>query len=259
MKFAYLILAHDKPNQLRQLISTLTNKNDIIFIHIDAKSYIDVFKSALSEFSDNVIFIKKRVQVKWGGFSMIEATFELFDEYLKSGFNADYIHLLSNSCLPIVSRNVIDDFFIKNNGKNYIEYHDLLPNKPKFSRISKSWDIDESWKFLGDKRIFNINIKYYDGSQWFSITHECLLFLYEDFSKKEYFYDFFKFSQIPDEMYFQTVLMNSDFKDTIVNNNLRYIDWSENKHHPKILDGFDVKVALNKGCFWARKFNLGID
>lgn len=49
-----------------------------------------------------------------------------------------------------------------------------------------------------------------------------------------------------EEIYFQTVLMNSRLKGTIINNNLRYIDWS-NKNPPKILQDIDFeKIVLSK-------------
>ena len=67
---------------------------------------------------------------------------------------------------------------------------------------------------------------------------------------------FFKLTWAPDEMIFQTVLYNSDFRNKISNNNLRYIDWTEGKASPKTLSMEDAKYLLQSGALFARKFNL---
>ena len=64
MKFAYLILAHDKPNQLKYLISLLDKNDNKIFVHIDKKVDINFFYS--DRYSDNVIFLTNRHIVSWG-------------------------------------------------------------------------------------------------------------------------------------------------------------------------------------------------
>jgi hypothetical protein len=67
----------------------------------------------------------------------------------------------------------------------------------------------------------------------------------------------FKYTYVSDEIYFQTVLLNSMIAgDTIVNDNLRYIDWSSKKRGlPAFLDITDYeKIKLSNKIF-ARKFH----
>ena len=67
--------------------------------------------------------------------------------------------------------------------------------------------------------------------------------------------EFFKNSIYPDEMFFQTIIMNSKYSKSIVNNNLRYIDWSEKKASPKTLQYNDIDKALKSKSYFARKID----
>ena len=54
---------------------------------------------------------------------------------------------------------------------------------------------------------------------------------------------FYKHSFAPDEMVFNTILANSNFKNDIVVDNLRYIDWSkpgEYRLSPAVLTSDDA-------------------
>lgn len=46
---------------------------------------------------------------------------------------------------------------------------------------------------------------------------------------------FMKYCDASDEIYFQTILLNSPYKDICVNDNLRYINWSKDREGPAIL------------------------
>jgi hypothetical protein len=60
---------------------------------------------------------------------------------------------------------------------------------------------------------------------------------------------------IPDEMYFQTLLMNS--KGMRINErNYRYTDWSVTTTHPKTLGMDDLPALLASPCHFARKFSI---
>ncbi|NGY93813.1 beta-1,6-N-acetylglucosaminyltransferase [Bacillus megaterium] len=48
-------------------------------------------------------------------------------------------------------------------------------------------------------------------------------------SNKKDIYNYFKYVLIPDEIFFQTILLNSKFKDEIINDNLTYINWEINQ------------------------------
>jgi hypothetical protein len=69
---------------------------------------------------------------------------------------------------------------------------------------------------------------------------------------------FFEHAFIPDELFFQTVLMNSAHAESIVDDNLRYIDWAAHPG-PKILREEDLPRLLVSDKLFARKFDATVD
>jgi hypothetical protein len=63
---------------------------------------------------------------------------------------------------------------------------------------------------------------------------------------------------IPDELFFQTIVLHSPFADTVVNDNLRYIDWSR-RPAPAILHAQDFPSLIGSGKLFARKFDANVD
>lgn len=54
-------------------------------------------------------------------------------------------------------------------------------------------------------------------------------------------------------------LNNSVFSKDMINNNLRYVDWSEGKVNPKTLPMEDAEKLKNSEKLFARKFNTEVD
>jgi hypothetical protein len=70
---------------------------------------------------------------------------------------------------------------------------------------------------------------------------------------------YMKFTWGADEFLIPSIVMNSPFSDKTVNNNLRYIDWSEGGANPKILQIKDLLSLKSSKTFFARKFDILID
>ena len=60
---------------------------------------------------------------------------------------------------------------------------------------------------------------------------------------------------IPDETFFHTLLMNSEYKDEIINKSLWYIDWEIGPEYPRILRLEDYDKIKKSNKLFARKFN----
>jgi hypothetical protein len=69
---------------------------------------------------------------------------------------------------------------------------------------------------------------------------------------------FFEHVLIPDELFFQTLIMNSPLRDSIVNDNLRYLDWSR-EPAPAVLGVGDLDRMLRSDKLFARKFDETVD
>ncbi len=80
----------------------------------------------------------------------------------------------------------------------------------------------------------------------------------DEFNKK------IKYTSCIDEVFIQTVLYNSKFKDTIVDDNKYYIDWSShkkgfNKGNPDILMKKDFNKIVESDNFFCRKVDINVD
>ena len=74
------------------------------------------------------------------------------------------------------------------------------------------------------------------------------------------FVNYFKYVFIPDEVFFQTIILNSPFKDNVINDDLRYVDWENpNPNVPAILGENDWTTIINSSKFFARKFDITRD
>lgn len=280
MKHAYLILVHNNYTHLERLIKKINFEKNDIYIHLDKKSDISLLEKKIKH--PNVFFIPDRYKVYWGGWSMVKATMSSLSYILNKG-NYSYIHLMSGSDYLIQSSSEVYNFFENSNNKQFLCYEKITKTTPadwtdSMDRIHFYFFNDLKERFIRNPKVdrvvrvvlrrFNRTFIYrkfpdlyvpYCGSQWWSLTGDCVQYLCNHYIENDDFTNYFKYVHCPDEIYFQTILLNSEFKDRIVNNNMRYIDWSEKMANPKKLIISDYEAIVNSGSLFARKFNLEED
>ncbi|MBA2850513.1 hypothetical protein HNP86_000644 [Methanococcus maripaludis] len=283
---AYLISAHNQEKHLYNLINRLNNEKVHFFVHIDKKSELDKF-SKLNEFK-NLTFVEERINVNWKGFSQVESTIKLLKCAITSGISFKHFVFLSGSDYPIKSNQHILDFF-SNSEKNYIDFKKISDDNSIISYLkNRSWrrkltmwhfydTLKINWNAQGNqyklfvyrvfiicnlilnlilpKRKFFKEFKAYGGSQWWSIDENTVKYILEFYENNLKFINYYKYTDSPDEMFFQTLILNSPFKENTVNDNLRYIDWSLPVERPKILIEEDFEKIINSDKLFARKFN----
>ena len=118
MKHAYLILAHNEFEVLRRLVSCVDDSRNDIYIHFDKKV------TALPDIrtrNAGLTVLDRRIDVRWGAPSMIEAEYALFSAAASRG-PYQYYHLLSGVDLPLKSQDEIHAFFDAHNGEEFIGY-----------------------------------------------------------------------------------------------------------------------------------------
>lgn len=268
MRIAHLILTHSDPEHLQRMIKRLQHKKADFFIHVDLKTDINPFLHL--ENIGQVYFVRPRVKVFWGGYSIVEATLNGIDCILQTNKRYDYINLLSGQDYPIKDVYEIHDFFKKNVGKVFAEFQSIDNEWTEaIPRIKKYFLTDTPYfgsNFLAKvmsailpARKLPKGMVGYGRSQWFtmSVLHANHLVDYLlDYPEIQ---RFFKNTWGSDEFFFQTLIYNSDYKSDMVNDNLRYIDWSEGKASPKTLTIADAERLTNSGKLFARKFNSKVD
>lgn len=289
MIHAYLIMAHNNFNQLKMLIKALDDENNRIYVHIDSKSTQFNEESFIRECAikkSKLMFIERK-PLYWGTLSEVDCELRLMQEAVKEQF--DYCHLLSGQDLPIKALEQINAFFEAHNGYNFIEfnngwfdlsgkeepmhsgsykinyYHPFVQNKNyrKYSIIKYSDHFfAHIQKWLKMKRHKDWSI--YAGSQFFSINYEFANYVVgiAENIRRDY-----KCTLAASEVFMQTTIMQSPFKDTVWSmetekGNLRYIDWSRREGTgPRTfrLSDLDSILSLPDRYLFGRKFNESID
>lgn len=280
---AYLIIAHNNRNQLIKLLNLLDYEQNDIYIHIDQKAseYMKTYDySTCCEKSK--VYTFSELKINWGSSNQIRCELFLLEEAVKN-LKYEYYHLLSGSDLPLKPQEEIHEFFLKNKGKEFINFSSLknreeLVNRVKYYRISDYYDLlpCKSFKIMRrlDKyqiifqKLIGINRikkdeKLYKGANWFSITDE----LARSLVKEKYnLLKKYKHSLCCDEVFLQTfVHSNDEFLKKVYKLNysddcysiMRKIDW--NRGGPYIWQTSDYEELIDSNCLFARKFDENVD
>ena len=253
-KICFLIAAHKNHDQLMRLINHLKKDFDI-YVHIDKISKIQ-----LKSF-DNVRVYKKN-QVHYGEISQVTTTLFLIKEAYKN--NYDRYVFISGQDVPLKSNSYIQNFFDNNLYNEYISYgkvndiesgqifNNLLYDRIRyynFESFSRKFLSRYIRDFLSSLNIMKKKVKYstYYGSSFWNLTNNAIEYILSYLNKDKHFMNQFKNVWGSDEFFFQTILLNSELGNNCVNNNLRYIDWSETKSSsPKT---FTINDYSNIVCY----------
>jgi len=268
MKLAYILMAHKNQQQVIRLIKNLNTPNSTFFIHIDKKSEMTLTPDTLGSVNFELL---EREEVNWGGFSQVAATLKGIKTIVNSADKFDYIILISGQCYPIKSNLMIERFFEEHYGQIFIDYFSMpydgwdyggMNRIEQYHFMDQASPDDATRKALPPRK-FPEYLKPYGGSQWWCFPLGTAKYVLDFVDNHPDYVEFHKYSFVPDEMFFQTILLNADdseIKDNIVCDGLRYIDWGKPEPpYPAILTSEDFNSIMNSGKFFARKFEMSID
>ena len=281
-RHAYLILAHHRFGQLRKLIELLDDERNDIFVHVDRKA--TEFNPSLWDGvcrQSELHFLEERLDVRWGGVSIMRAELALLEVAVHCG-KYDYYHLLSGMDLPIKSQDEIHRFFDSHSGTEFINYWAF--KKATYSRFRYYTIFPEGEArfctrivnhiFKGLQMIvgyrINRDVDFRFASQWFSITDGLARYV---LSQRDWLERVFRHTSTCDEIFLATLVWNSPFREKlfvkepvenqrIVNlSNMRFIDWTrgESIRHPWTFRSDDWKLLMSVPHMWARKFDEQVD
>ena len=266
-KHAYLIIAHKCDFTFLTLLSMLDHPYNDIFIHMDKKnkSYNEQEIESLAKKSK--IYHSKRIKVTWGAYSQVAAELLLLELAASKG-KYQYYHLISGEDLPIKTQDYIHEAFNRINGQECVDvitdeeavrvrvrqYHLLqqkVGNKKNFlNKINKGLVFLQ--RIIGIRRSRKVN--FYKGTNWFSITDAFARYVV---SQKKWIKKVFKLSLCADELFLQTLIMNSDFKNSIHERDpevgvlFRLIDWKRGS--PYAFRFEDLEEIKNSKRLFVRK------
>lgn len=231
MKYAFLILAHEDPENLRRLIHALDDPHFDIYVHVSGHADLESYR-----FSDYALrysrltVLEQRIRTYWGDMTLVDAMLALYrkarvtdsyDRYITlSGLdyplrsNREILEALANPSREFISaRPLGDDLDFKIRGIYVWKYHLLariarhlvcnyhIPMHPKKLRLRK-----------GDPGKSEV----YFSSQWHALSGDCVDYLLRTLEENPHILRFFRWAYAPDELLIPTIVFNSPFADRAI-------------------------------------------
>lgn len=223
IRIAYFIMIHHKPNVFKAMFEKIYTRDQFYLIHIDRKAkeeFTEEIQQYLVQFPN--AYLLESMNIIPGGFSIIQAELNAMEYLLNVSNDWDYFINLSGEDYPLRSQNIIRRFLTINNGRNYLFYYDQKFYRPDtMQRVQNHFtELTHKISSLVYKRDFMEGVTPYIGEKWFMLTRDTCIFLTNNKRVMD-FEDYYLHTLLPAESFFQTVLMNTEFKDIIVNDDKR--------------------------------------
>ncbi|MEY4504274.1 MAG: hypothetical protein RL154_567 [Pseudomonadota bacterium] len=261
---AYLILAHRYPEQFKRLFKAIYDPANYYIIHIDKRSgdkLYDEIQDFLVGFANTALL--KSENAVWGGYSLVDAELRGIEELLKMGAEWEFFINLSAQDFPIKSQKYIRDFLTQNRGKDFMKLSNQSITRPDTLHRIENY-VTESENEVSEpmfKRTFLDGVTPYIGNQWVILSRKFCEFVTHS-PEIDRFKEFYQNTLIADEGFFQTVIMNTSYEATIVNDDKRAIDWvpmGTIKLRPRDFTANDADFLKLSDDLFARKFDETVD
>lgn len=268
MRQAILITAYKDISQLKRLIDRM--QDFWLYVHIDKKAR-GLYEELQDEYNgEKRVQIVSKYNVSWGSYNHLLAVVYLMGLVTRNP-NIKYVHVISGQDYPVADAKRFAEF--ETCGKVYMTCKRVMETNDGILRrygikhyFAPLLDIRSSCYYRLDhhfacqrRRIGRFEVQdLYKGMIWVSMPIDVCIYIYI-YIHSYYgrcFYKGLRFSEIPEEVFFQTIIMHSKYKDCVVCDNLRYTLWQEkNGSSPGILDESDYEAILDSTAVFARKID----
>ena len=272
---AVCLTAYKDHAQLVRLIKRFDPDFFKIFVHVDKR------KSAFSPLEIDQLRtlgceVHKKYGVWWGSFSHLQAILFLVERAVAKG-DVDYVHIISGQDYPICER---DEFERRCDGRIFLEYEPLEDEAEHVLRRYQTYNVfyflqgassftnrlyrhlygPSVWlqKLLGMKRTrFGNHRSIFKGCVWCSLPLQAARLLRSKEARQ--YLKSVRTAFVPEEIYFQTYFLHSELRSLVVNNDLRFTDWTfRNGSLPAFLDESDARAIGQSTALFARKMDSKI-
>lgn len=264
MRLAYIISAYQRLGQLARLVRRLEGDDTIVLVHVDRKTDASEYRALVERTKDlsSVVFLERH-RCHWGGFGHVRATLKGIDALLERRDPFEYAILLTGQDYPIKPLAGIQAFFGRARGQSFMSYSSLpsasWSPRGGLDRIEyahlRLWGRHVQSPF---KRSLPAGLRPYGGGAYWCLARAAVEYVADFVARRPDVVEFFRNVDIPDELFFQTILLNSELGATIVNDNLRYIDWTRGRR-PAVLTVADFDALRTSAKLFARKFDVEQD
>ena len=285
VNLVYIISAYRLPEQLVRLVTRLRTENATVLVHIDKKAPSEIF-GAISEGVRSLpdVHLLRRHVCHWGGFGHVAASLEGIAAIVENGIPCDHAVLLTGQDFPLKSNEEINTRLGGYREHSFLS-HFPVPNNDEWLPDGGLDRIDR-WYFwvrgrrlqvpsthrqgrLGSaftlisrvvpRRRFLPGLRPYGGSSYWCLSGDAVSLVHRYVRDHPEFVSFFRHVSVPDELFFQTILVNSELRNRIVNDDLRFMRWTATGPGPEVLLVDDFDSLRDTECLFARKFDQDVD
>lgn len=265
MKQVFLIGAHKDAAQLDALVAALDDPDFVVYVHLDCKSAID--PGALHPAAR---LVRERIDVRWGRFSQVEAILVSARQILAEVPDFDKLVFLSAQDYPLLPNALLKRELDALRGRELIETAPIGPGGwnvahryqyfhreggGRLERLACGL-LNRGMKLLKRGRRFPAGLMPHGGSCWWALSRDCVQEILRLHEAHPELARLCRSAQCPDELFFQTLVMNSRFAERVLAQNFRYIQWPEGgARNPKLLDEGDLARIQASGAHFCRKLD----
>lgn len=261
MKHCILMTVYKDVEQINRIIEFAPENFDF-YVHIDKKSKLT--RSDISKRAN--VFSEYRIY--WGAVEHLKAFLFLMNKAFHSEKRYDFYHLITGQDFYATSFDNFEKLLEKD--KIYISYFNLPRKKwwhggfaiVRYKSFASKLDLRKrSCKVLNYlyyicQRLFTRgcdlpSYRLYGGLVYCSICGGAIKWVLDSEISRDLL-NRLENTTCGEELFFQTVLLNSPFSENIINNNLRIMDWNV-KSPPKVLREEDFHKIIDSNCLFCRK------
>lgn len=260
MAVGYVIVAHHRPAQLLRLARTIRSGSaGPIVIHIDRR-----VRSAFAEVEGDLValgdvMILAQTAVRWAHFSQVEAELAALAVMLERFPHVAHVQHLTGQCYPIRPLVEFEAAVGAGKGRSFLDCVDLP--QPGFEAL---WQHVCRYHLLGPRRRVvalpwrrRLPIRrYVAGSPYWCLARDHARYLLQLPLAARHFY---RGVLSPDEVFFQTELLNSPHRDEVVQAEWTWTDWQGDNPSPETLTMHHASALARASAFFARKFDETVD
>ena len=214
--------------QVTRLLRVLYRPHHYYYIHVDTRrEYLYRELSKLIGHFSNIRMDSTRHSTIWGGASLLTMLLDAMHELLAMDeWQWDYFLNLSESDYPVKSVEELEAFLTNYKGKNFVKSHgrDTMKFIRKQGLNMLFYECEHRMWRLGPRQLQE-GIRIDGGSDWICLTRKFIQYVISNDTLLSGLKSFWKYSLLPAESFFHTVLQNSLYCDTVVNNNLHLTNW----------------------------------
>ncbi|WP_288380641.1 beta-1,6-N-acetylglucosaminyltransferase [uncultured Massilia sp.] len=265
MKQVFLIAAHKDVEQLNALVKQLNDPDFVVYVHLDRKSAIDP-----ADLHPAARLVEPRVDVRWGGFSQVQATLTSLRQILLEQPAFDKVIFLSAQDFPLLPNALLKRELARVRERELIETTPIGPDGwnvayryQLFHRVGGSVPerlacgaANALLRLTGRRRRLPDGLAPHGGSSWWALSRGCVAEVLRLADAHPRFLRLCRTVQCPDELFFQTLVMQSSYAPRVLSDNYRYVQWPEQgARNPKVLDGADFERIRASNAHFCRKLD----